>query len=124
VNLFLPSLLRTLKTYGTPFGVALAAGGYLNLPITVSEVHAQTPNKQTKVVIQSKTKQAGIRAPRAQTQSLTPKKSSLVDTSKENDLESDLSSSLDFRVQRGCIKTDSLDGNLPARLGIDDPVFF
>jgi murein DD-endopeptidase MepM/ murein hydrolase activator NlpD len=27
-------------------------------------------------------------------------------------------------VQRGCIKTDSLDGNLPARLGINDPVFF
>jgi murein DD-endopeptidase MepM/ murein hydrolase activator NlpD len=31
---------------------------------------------------------------------------------------------LDFRVQRGCIKTDSLDGNLPAQLGINDPVFF
>jgi hypothetical protein len=126
VNLFLPSPLRGFKNYGIPFGVALAVGGYLSLSIATSDVRAQsqTQSNRTKVVVQSGAKQAGIKAPRAQTQSLTPKKSKLVDTSKENELASDLSGSLDFRVQRGCIKTDLLDGNLPARLGINDPVFF
>jgi murein DD-endopeptidase MepM/ murein hydrolase activator NlpD len=124
VNLFLPSLLRGFKTYGIPCGVALAVGGYLNIPIAASDAHAQTQSNRTKVVVQSGAKQAGIKAPRTQNQSLTPKKSSLVDTSKESSLGPDVNSSLDFRVQRGCIKTDSLDGNLPARLGINDPAFF
>ena len=126
MNLFLLSPLRSFKNHGIHFGVALAIGGYLSLTIAASDVRAQTQtqNNRTKVVVQSGTKQSGIKAPRAQTQSLTPKKSKLVDTSKENDLASDLGSSLDFRVQRGCIKTDSLDGNLPAKLGINDPVFF
>jgi murein DD-endopeptidase MepM/ murein hydrolase activator NlpD len=48
----------------------------------------------------------------------------LVDTSKDSELNRDVGGNLDFRVQRGCIKTDSLDGNLPAQLGINDPVFF
>ena len=48
----------------------------------------------------------------------------MVDTSKDGELNPDAGGNLDFRVQRGCIKTDSLDGNLPAQLGIDDPVFF
>ena len=124
MNLFLLSLLRTFKTPGTPLGVALAVGGYLSLTIAASDVRAQTQtqNNRAKVVVQSGAKQTGIKAPRAQ--SLAPKKSSLVDTSKESDLASDLNSGFDFRVQRGCIKTDSLDGNLPARLGINDPVFF
>jgi hypothetical protein len=128
VNLFLSSLLRTFKTYGTSFGVALAVGGYLSMFIAISDVHAQSQNQtqsnRAKVVVQSGAKQPGIKAPRTQSQSLTPKKSSLVDTSKEGGLAPDVNSSLDFRVQRGCIKTDSLDGNLPARLGINDPVFF
>jgi murein DD-endopeptidase MepM/ murein hydrolase activator NlpD len=76
------------------------------------------------VVVKNNPKQTGIKAPRAKTQSLTPKNSSLVDTSKDGELNRDAGGNLDFRVQRGCIKTDSLDGNLPARLGIDDPVFF
>jgi hypothetical protein len=128
VNLFLSSLLRTFKTYGTSFGVALAVGGYLSMFIAISDVHAQSQNQtqsnRAKVVVQSGAKQPGIKAPRTQSQSLTPKKSSLVDTSKEGGLAPDVNSSLDFRVQRGCIKTDSLDGNLPAQLGINDPVFF
>ena len=124
MNLFLPPLLRGFKTYGIPCGVALAVGGYLNIPIAASDSHAQTQSNRTKVVVQSGAKQAGIKAPRTQSQSLTPKKSSLVDTSKESSLAPDVNSSLDFRVQRGCIKTDSLDGNLPARLGINDPAFF
>ena len=124
MNLFLPSLLRGFKIYGIPCGVALAVGGYLNIPIAASDAHAQTQSNRTKVVVQSGAKQAGIKAPRTQSQSLTPKKSSLVDTSKESSLGPDVNSSLDFRVQRGCIKTDSLDGNLPARLGINDPAFF
>jgi murein DD-endopeptidase MepM/ murein hydrolase activator NlpD len=124
VNLFLPSLLRGFKIYGIPCGVALAVGGYLNIPIAASDAYAQTQSNRTKVVVQSGAKQAGIKAPRTQSQSLTPKKSSLVDTSKESSFAPDVNSSLDFRVQRGCIKTDSLDGNLPARLGINDPAFF
>jgi murein DD-endopeptidase MepM/ murein hydrolase activator NlpD len=48
----------------------------------------------------------------------------LVDTSKDGELNRDVGGNLDFRVQRGCIKTDTLDGNLPARLGINDPAFF
>jgi murein DD-endopeptidase MepM/ murein hydrolase activator NlpD len=124
VNLFLSSLPRTFKTYGIHFGVALAVGGYLSLPIDASDVRAQTQNNRTKVVVQSGAKQPGIKAPRTQSQSLTPKKSSLIDTSKESSLAPDVNSSLDFRVQRGCIKTDSLDGNLPAQLGINDPIFF
>jgi murein DD-endopeptidase MepM/ murein hydrolase activator NlpD len=124
VNLFLPTLLRGLKTHGIHFGVALAAVGYVSVLITPSAAHAQTTPTRSKVIVKNNSKQTGIKAPRRPSQSLAPTNSSLVDTSKESDLASDLSNSLDFRVQRGCIKTDSLDGNLPARLGINDPVFF
>jgi murein DD-endopeptidase MepM/ murein hydrolase activator NlpD len=116
--------LRGAQAYFIPLLAIMALGGYLGMPIASSEASAQTTPNRSKVVVKNNPKQTGIKAPRAQTQSLTPKNSSLVDTSKDGELNRDAGGNLDFRVQRGCIKTDSLDGNLPARLGIDDPVFF
>jgi len=124
VNWFLISRLPSLKAWGIPLSVMLALGGYGGVPATLSEAKAQTTPARTKVVIQSGKKQTGIKAPRAQSQSLTPKKSSLVDTSKDGASVLESGGNLDFRVERGCIKTDTLDGNLPARLGINDPAFF
>ena len=94
------------------------------MPIASSEANAQTTPNRSKVVVKNNPKQTGIKAPRPASQSLAPKNSSLVDTSKDGELNRDVGGNLDFRVQRGCIKTDTLDGNLPARLGINDPAFF
>jgi len=94
------------------------------MPIASSEANAQTTPNRSKVVVKNNPKQTGIKAPRSASRSLAPKNSSLVDTSKDGELNPDAGGNLDFRVQRGCIKTDSLDGNLPAQLGINDPVFF
>lgn len=124
MNLFLLSLLRGVQAYFIPLLAIFALGGYLGMPMSSLEANAQTTPNRSKVIVKNNPKQTGIKAPRPPSQSLVPKNSSLVDTSKGSDLASDLNSSLDFRVQRGCIKTDSLDGNLPAQLGITDPVFF
>jgi murein DD-endopeptidase MepM/ murein hydrolase activator NlpD len=124
VNLFLISLWRGAQAYFIPLLAIMALGGYLGMPIASSEANAQTTPNRSKVVIKNKPKQTGIKAPRSASQSLAPKNSSLVDTSKVGELNRDAGGNLDFRVQRGCIKTDSLDGNLPARLGINDPAFF
>ena len=102
----------------------MGLGGYLGMPITSTEANAQTTPNRSKVVVKNNPKQTGIKAPRPASQSLAPKNPSLVDTSKDGELNRDAGGNLDFRVQRGCIKTDSLDGNLPARLGINDPAFF
>jgi murein DD-endopeptidase MepM/ murein hydrolase activator NlpD len=124
VNLFLISLLRGAQAYFIPLLAIMALGGYLSMPIASSEANAQTTPNRSKVVVKNNPKQTGIKAPRPASQSLAPKNSSLVDTSKDGELNRDVGGNLDFRVQRGCIKTDSLDGNLPARLGINDPAFF
>jgi len=124
VNLFLISLLRGAQAYFIPLLAIMALGGYLGMPIVSSEANAQTTPNRSKVVVKNNPKQTGIKAPRSASRSLAPKNSSLVDTSKDGELNPDAGGNLDFRVQRGCIKTDSLDGNLPAQLGIDDPVFF
>ena len=94
------------------------------MPSALSEASAQTAPNRTKVVVKTNPKQAGIKAPRSASQSLAPKNTSLVDTSKDAELNLGSGGNLDFRVERGCIKTDTLDGNLPARLGINDPAFF
>jgi murein DD-endopeptidase MepM/ murein hydrolase activator NlpD len=124
VNLFLISLLRGAQAYFIPLLAIVALGGYLGMPIASSEANAQTTPNRSKVVVKNNPKQTGIKAPRSASRSLAPKNSSLVDTSKDGELNPDAGGNLDFRVQRGCIKTDSLDGNLPAQLGINDPVFF
>ena len=124
MNLFLISLLRGAQAYFIPLLAIMALGGYLGMPIVSSEANAQTTPNRSKVVVKNNPKQTGIKAPRSASRSLAPKNSSLVDTSKDGELNPDAGGNLDFRVQRGCIKTDSLDGNLPAQLGIDDPVFF
>jgi murein DD-endopeptidase MepM/ murein hydrolase activator NlpD len=124
VNLFLISLLRGAQAYFIPLLAIMALGGYLGMPIVSSEANAQTTPNRSKVVVKNNPKQTGIKAPRSASRSLAPKNSSLVDTSKDGELNPDAGGNLDFRVQRGCIKTDSLDGNLPAQLGINDPVFF
>ena len=124
MNLFLISLLRGAQAYFIPLLAIMALGGYLGMPIAPSEANAQTTPNRSKVVVKNNPKQTGIKAPRPASQSLAPKNSSLVDTSKDSELNRDVGGNLDFRVQRGCIKTDSLDGNLPAQLGINDPVFF
>jgi murein DD-endopeptidase MepM/ murein hydrolase activator NlpD len=124
VNLFLISLLRGAQAYFIPLLAIMALGGYLSMPIASSEANAQTTPNRSKVVVKNNPKQTGIKAPRPASQSLAPKNSSLVDTSKDGELNRDVGGNLDFRAQRGCIKTDSLDGNLPARLGINDPAFF
>jgi murein DD-endopeptidase MepM/ murein hydrolase activator NlpD len=124
VNLFLISLLRGAQAYFIPLLAIMALGGYLGMPIASSEANAQTTPNRSKVVVKNNPKQTGIKAPRSASRSLAPKNSSLVDTSKDGELNPDAGGNLDFRVQRGCIKTDSLDGNLPAQLGINDPVFF
>ena len=124
MNLFLISLLRGAQAYFIPLLAIMALGGYLGMPIASSEANAQTTPNRSKVVVKNNPKQTGIKAPRPASQSLAPKNSSLVDTSKDGELNRDVGGNLDFRVQRGCIKTDSLDGNLPAQLGINDPVFF
>lgn len=124
MNLFLISLLRGAQAYFIPLLAIMALGGYLGMPIASSEANAQTTPNRSKVVVKNNPKQTGIKAPRSASRSLAPKNSSLVDTSKDGELNPDAGGNLDFRVQRGCIKTDSLDGNLPAQLGINDPVFF
>jgi murein DD-endopeptidase MepM/ murein hydrolase activator NlpD len=124
VNLFLISLLRGAQAYFIPLLAIMALGGYLGMPIASSEANAQTTPNRSKVVVKNNPKQTGIKAPRSASRSLAPKNSSLVDTSKDGELNPDVGGNLDFRVQRGCIKTDSLDGNLPSQLGINDPVFF
>ena len=124
MNLFLISLLRGAQAYFIPLLAIVALGGYLGMPIASSEANAQTTPNRSKVVVKNNPKQTGIKAPRSASRSLAPKNSSLVDTSKDGELNPDAGGNLDFRVQRGCIKTDSLDGNLPAQLGINDPVFF
>jgi murein DD-endopeptidase MepM/ murein hydrolase activator NlpD len=124
VNLFLISLLRGAQAYFIPLLAIIALGGYLGMPIASSEANAQTTPNRSKVVVKNNPKQTGIKAPRPASQSLAPKNSSLVDTSKDGELNRDVGGNLDFRVQRDCIKTDTLDGNLPARLGINDPAFF
>ena len=124
MNLFLISLLRGAQAYFIPLLAIMALGGYLGMPIVSSEANAQTTPNRSKVVVKNNPKQTGIKAPRSASRSLAPKNSSLVDTSKDGELNPDAGGNLDFRVQRGCIKTDSLDGNLPAQLGINDPVFF
>ena len=124
MNLFLISLLRGAQAYFIPLLAIMASGGYLGMPIASSEANAQTTPNRSKVVVKNNPKQTGIKAPRSASRSLAPKNSSLVDTSKDGELNPDAGGNLDFRVQRGCIKTDSLDGNLPAQLGINDPVFF
>ncbi len=124
MNLFLISLLRGAQAYFIPLLAIMALGGYLSMPIASSEANAQTTPNRSKVVVKNNPKQTGIKAPRPASQSLAPKNSSLVDTSKDGELNRDVGGNLDFRAQRGCIKTDSLDGNLPARLGINDPAFF
>ena len=118
------SLLRGAPAYFIPLLAIMAFGGYLSMPIASSEANAQTTPTRSKVVVKNNPKQTGIKAPRPASQSLAPKNSSLVDASKDSELNRDAGGNLDFRVQRGCIKTDSLDGNLPARLGINDPAFF
>jgi murein DD-endopeptidase MepM/ murein hydrolase activator NlpD len=124
VNLFLISLLRGAQAYFIPLLAIMSLGGYLGMPIASSEANAQTTPNRSKVVVKNNPKQTGIKAPRSASRSLAPKNSSLVDTSKDGELNPDAGGNLDFRVQRGCIKTDSLDGNLPAQLGINDLVFF
>ena len=124
MNLFLISLLRGAQAYFIPLLAIMALGGYLGMPIASSEANAQTTPNRSKVVVKNNPKQTGIKAPRSASRSLAPKNSSLVDTSKDGELNPDVGGNLDFRVQRGCIKTDSLDGNLPSQLGINDPVFF
>jgi murein DD-endopeptidase MepM/ murein hydrolase activator NlpD len=118
------SLLRGAQAYFIPLLAIMSLGGYLGMPIASSEANAQTTPNRSKVVVKNNPKQTGIKAPRSASRSLAPKNSSLVDTSKDGELNPDAGGNLDFRVQRGCIKTDSLDGNLPAQLGINDPVFF
>ena len=124
MNLFLISLLRGAQAYFIPLLAIMSLGGYLGMPIASSEANAQTTPNRSKVVVKNNPKQTGIKAPRSASRSLAPKNSSLVDTSKDGELNPDAGGNLDFRVQRGCIKTDSLDGNLPSQLGINDPVFF
>lgn len=124
MNLFLISLLRGAQAYFIPLLAIMSLGGYLGMPIASSEANAQTTPNRSKVVVKNNPKQTGIKAPRSASRSLAPKNSSLVDTSKDGELNPDAGGNLDFRVQRGCIKTDSLDGNLPAQLGINDLVFF
>jgi murein DD-endopeptidase MepM/ murein hydrolase activator NlpD len=123
VNLFLISLLRGAQAYFIPLLAIMALGGYLDMPIASPEANAQTAPNRSKVVVKSNPKQTGIKAPRPASQSLAPKNSSLVDTNQDNQSNLDMGGNLDFRVQRGCIKTDSVDGNWPTRLGINDPAF-
>jgi murein DD-endopeptidase MepM/ murein hydrolase activator NlpD len=123
VNLFLISLLRGAQAYFIPLLAIMALGGYLGMPIASPEANAQTAPNRSKVVVKSNPKQTGIKAPRPASQSLTPKNSSLVDTNQDNQSNLDVGGNLDFRVQRGCIKADSIDGNWPTQLGINDPAF-
>ena len=121
--MFLISLLRGAQAYFIPLLAIMALGGYLGMPIASPEANAQTAPNRSKVVVKSNPKQTGIKAPRPASQSLTPKNSSLVDTNQDNQSNLDVGGNLDFRVQRGCIKADSIDGNWPTQLGINDPAF-
>jgi len=123
VNLFLISLLRGAPAYFISLLAIMALGGYLGMPIASSEANAQTTPNRNKVVVKKNPKQAGIKAPRPASQSLAPKNSSLVDTSKDAELNLDTGGNLDFRVQRGCIKADAIDDNWPTLLEINDPAF-
>lgn len=121
--MFLISLLRGAQAYFIPLLAIMALGGYLGMPIASPEANAQTAPNRSKVVVKSNPKQTGIKAPRPASQSLAPKNSSLVDTNQDNQSNLDVGGNLDFRVQRGCIKADSIDGNWPTQLGINDPAF-
>jgi hypothetical protein len=83
VNLFLISLLRGAPAYFIPLLAIIALCGYLGMPIAAGEANAQTTTNSSKVVVKTNPKQAGIKAPRSASQSLAPKNSSLVDTSKD-----------------------------------------
>lgn len=123
MTLFLISLLRGAPAYFIPLLAIMALGGYFGMPIAAGEANAQTTTNPSKVVVKTNPKQAGIKAPRSASQSLAPKNSSLVDTSKDTELNLGSGGNLDFRVQRGCMKLDAIEGNWPALLGINDPAF-
>lgn len=123
VNLFLISLLRGAPAYFIPLLAIIALGGYLGIPIAFPEAHAQNTPNRDKVIIKTNPKQSGIQAPRTPKQSLLPKNSSLVDTSKDSELNLDMGGNLDFRVQRGCINVDAIDPSWPTLIGINDLAF-
>ena len=117
------SFFRSIQARLLTLLAVLVFGGYAHVPQLTNEAHAQSTTNRNKVVIKSKSKQAGIKAPRDAAASMAPKKSSLVDTDSDNAAPLDSGGNLDFRVQRGCLQVNRVNDNLPSLLGIDDPAF-
>ena len=123
MNLHSTFLFRSTQARLLTLLAVLVLGGYAHVPRLSGEAHAQDTNNRNKVVVKSKTKQAGIKAPRDTAASIAPKKSSLVDTDSDNTSPLDSAGNLDFRVQRGCLQVSLVNDNLPSLLGINDPAF-
>lgn len=123
MNLHSTSFFRSIQARLLTLLAVLVFGGYAHVPQLTNEAHAQSTTNRNKVVIKSKSKQAGIKAPRDAAASMAPKKSSLVDTDSDNAAPLDSGGNLDFRVQRGCLQVNRVNDNLPSLLGIDDPAF-
>lgn len=123
MNLHSTSFFRSIQARLLTLLAVLVFGGYAHVPQLTNEAHAQSTTNRNKVVIKSKSKQAGIKAPRDAAASMAPKKSSLVDTDSDNAAPLDSGGNLDFRVQRGCLQVSRVNDNLPSLLGIDDPAF-
>lgn len=123
MNLHSTSFFRSIQARLLTLLAVLVFGGYAHVPQLTNEAHAQSTTNRNKVVVKSKSKQAGIKAPRDAAASMAPKKSSLVDTDSDNAAPLDSGGNLDFRVQRGCLQVSRVNDNLPSLLGIDDPAF-
>lgn len=123
MNLHSTSFFRSIQARLLTLLAVLVFGGYAHVPQLTNEAHAQSTTNRNKVVVKSKSKQAGIKAPRDAAASMAPKKSSLVDTDSDNAAPLDSGGNLDFRVQRGCLQVNRVNDNLPSLLGIDDPAF-
>lgn len=123
MNLHSTSFFRNTQAYLSCLITVLVLGGYISASAISNTAHAQSANNRSKVVVQTKSKQAGIKAPRSTASSITPKKSSLVDTNIDNEAPLDSVGNLDFRVQRGCLQVSLLNSDLPSMLGINDPQF-